>query len=97
MIQPKSETEDLFLLISTNCETINKQTHREPEETLESRLSQPRETFHFNPLISTISIEGSLMIGLTSVELYIFIFNITDENNNFEFYTETFVEIVLKS
>ena len=32
------------------------QTHRTAEETLEYKMTKPRETFHFNP---AISIEGS--------------------------------------
>ena len=35
MIRPKNETEDLLLSITKNCETIIKQTHRKPEETLD--------------------------------------------------------------
>ena len=31
----KNETEDLSLSITKNCETLFKQTHRKPEETLE--------------------------------------------------------------
>ena len=43
--------------------------------------NKSRETFHFNP---PILIEGSWMLGLTSLEVYISIFNITKENNKFE-------------
>ena len=32
------------------------------------------------------------MQGLTSLEVYISIFNITEENNKFELYTDTFDE-----
>ena len=46
-------------------------------------MIKPRETFHFNP---PISIEGSWMIGLKDLELYNSIFNITEENNEFELY-----------
>ena len=40
MMQPKSETEDLLLSISKNCETFIKQTHRKAVETLEFKLTQ---------------------------------------------------------
>ena len=83
MIQPKNQTEDLLLSITKNCEMLLKQTHRKPKETLEFKMINPRETFHFNPLIL---IEGSWMIGLTSLEVYNSITNIT-ENNEFEHYT----------
>ena len=35
MVRPKNEIEGLLLSISENCETLIKQTHRKPEETLE--------------------------------------------------------------
>ena len=53
MIRPKNATADLLLLITENCETLTKRTHREAEETLEIKMTEPRETFHFNP-----SVEG---------------------------------------
>ena len=46
-----------------NCETPNKQTHTKPQETLELKFTQPRETFSFKP---PISIERSWMIRLPS-------------------------------
>ena len=83
MTRPKNETEDLLLSITKNCETLIKQTHRKAEETLELKMTKPRETFHFN---QPISIEGSWMLGLTSLEVYNSIFKITEENNKFELY-----------
>ena len=46
-------------------------------------MVKPRETFHFKP---PISIEGEWMIGLTDLEVYNSIFNITEENNKFKLY-----------
>ena len=86
MIRPKNETEDLLLSISKNCETLINQTHRKPEETLDFKMIKPRETFHFRPLIQ---IQGSWMIGLTSLEVYNSIFNLTEENNKFELYRDS--------
>ena len=83
IIQPKKQTEDLLLSITKNCETLIDQTHRKPEETLEFKMNKPREMFHFKP---PISIEGSWMIGLTDLEVYNSIFNITKENNKFKLY-----------
>ena len=83
MIQPKNETEDLLLSITKNCETLIEQTHRKPEETLEFKMIKPRESFHFKP---PIQIKGDWMIGLTDLEVYNSIFNITEENNKFELY-----------
>ena len=83
MIQPKNQTENLLLSITKNCETLIEQTHRKTEETLEFKTIKPRETFHFKP---PISIEGSWMIGLTDLEVYNSIFNITEENNKLQIY-----------
>ena len=82
MIRPKNETEDLLLSITKNCETLIYQTHRKPEETLEFKISKPRETFHFKP---PTSIEGSWMIGLTSLEVYNSIFNLKKPITNLNF------------
>ena len=87
MIRPKNETEDLLLSITKNCETLIDQTHRKPEETLEFKMIKPRETFHFNP---PIHFKGDWMMGITDLELYNSIFDITEENNKFELYTDTF-------
>ena len=67
MIEPKNETEDSLQSISKNCETLKKQAYRKAEETIELKLTNPRETFHFNPRIPN---EGSWIIGLTSLEVY---------------------------
>ena len=86
MIRPKNETEDLLLSITKNCETLINQTHREPKETLEFKMDKSRQTFHFNP---PIQIQGDWMIGLTDLEVYNSIFNITEENIKFEIYRDT--------
>ena len=83
MIRPKNQTEVLILSITKNCETLIENTHRKAEETLEFKMVKPRETFHFKP---PISIEVEWMIGLTDLEVYNSIFDITEENNNFKLY-----------
>ena len=86
MIRPKNETEDLLLSITKNCETLIEQTHRKAEETLEFKMNKSRETFQFS---QPIQIQGDWMIGLTDLEVYNSIFNITEENNKFEIYRDT--------
>ena len=81
MIQPRNKSEDLLLLHTKNCETLIEQTHRKAEETLEHKMTKPRETFHYNP---PIQIKEDWMIGFLRLEVYISIFNITEENTNFE-------------
>ena len=89
IIQPKNETENLLLSITKNCETLIEQTHRKAEETLEFKMNKSRETFHFKP---PIQIKGDWMIGLIDLEVYNSTFNITNQNNKFELYTDTFDE-----
>ena len=83
MIRPKNETEDLLLSITKHCETLIQQTHRKPEEVLEFKMIESRETFYFKP---PIQIKGDWMIGLTDLEVYNSIFNITEENNKLNLY-----------
>ena len=73
MIKPESETQDLLLSITKNCETLIEQTHIKAEETLEFKMIKPRETFDFNP---PIQIKRDWMIGLISLELYNSIFSV---------------------
>ena len=83
IIRPKNETENLLLSITKNCETLIEQTHTKSQETLEFKMIEPRETFHFKP---PIQIQGHWMIGLTNLEVYNSTFNITEENNKFKLY-----------
>ena len=83
MIRPKNETDSLLLSITKNCETLIEQTHRKPEEILEFKMNKSRESFHFKP---PIQIKGDWMLGLTDLEVYNSIFNITEENNKFKLY-----------
>ena len=83
MTRPKNQTEDLLLSITKKCETLIKQTHRKAEETLDFKMIKPRQIFHFNPPIQT---KEYWMLGLLDLEVYNSIFNITEENNKFQFY-----------
>ena len=86
LTRPKNEIEDLLLSITKNGEKLVEQTHRKPEETLEFKMTKPRDTFHFNP---PIQIKEDWILRLTDLELYNSIFNITKENNKFDFSTDT--------
>ena len=46
-------------------------------------MAKPRATFHFKP---SIQVKGDWVIGLTELEVYNSIFNITEENNKFKLY-----------
>ena len=93
MIKPKNETEDFLLSITEICELLIKQIHRKAEETLEFKLSRSRHLFPFNP---PISVEGSWMVGLSSLEVYNSIFNVAEVNNKFELYTDAFDDFVFE-
>ena len=82
IVRPKFLTEDLLLSITKICETLIEQAHRKAEETLEFKITNPRQTFHFNPVIE---VTEDWMIGLSSLEVYIF-FNINTTNNQFKLY-----------
>ena len=84
IIRPKNETEGLLLSITKNCERLIEPTHRKAEGTLKFRVTKSRKKFHFIP---PIQIERDWMIGLTSLEVYNSIFNITEQNNKFKLYT----------
>ena len=83
MVQLKNETEDILLSNTKNCETPNKQTHTRPEETLEFKMTKSRELFSF---YSRIQMNGDWMLGLTSLEVYNSISNLTEETNKFKLY-----------
>ena len=51
MIRHKTETEDLLLSSSKNCQKKVEQTHGKSEETLKFKMIKPRESFYFNPPI----------------------------------------------
>ena len=86
-IQPEKNRRFINFATKT-CQMLIEQTYREAEETLESKLIKPRETFSFKP---PISIEGSCMIGSLNLEIYIFVFNLTEKKIS-ELYTDTFDE-----
>ena len=46
-------------------------------------MTKPIETFHFNP---PVEVKEYWIIGLTDLEVYKSIFNITEENKKFELY-----------
>ena len=62
------------------------QTNRKPEETLEFKMNRSRETFNFRP---PIHVRGDWMLGVTDLEVYNSICNITEETNKFELYRDT--------
>ena len=52
LIRPRNESKDLLLSITKICVKLFKQTHTKPPETLEFKLTKPKEMFSFEPLVS---------------------------------------------
>ena len=73
----------MFGKLVEKYQTLFEQTRRKAEETLDFKMNKLKEIFHFKP---PIPIERSWMIGLTDLEVYNSIFNITEENTKFELY-----------
>ena len=61
------------------CETLVKQTHTEPQETLEFKTTTPREIFSFK---TSISVEGFWTIGIKNLEVYTCVFNKEEKKSN---------------
>ena len=55
-------------------------------------MIKPIETFHFKP---PLQVKGDWMIGLTNLEVYNSIFNITKENNKLQLYNFADENLVL--
>ena len=66
--------------ITKNCEKIIEQTHRKAEETLEFKMTKPKETFLFNPPFQK---KGDWMMGFVDLEIYYSFYIINTINNKF--------------
>ena len=63
LFRTRNESEDPIFSTNKNSETFNKQVHRKPQETLECKLTQPREVFSFKQSIN-LGVDSKWMIGL---------------------------------
>ena len=73
---------ELLLLIKNHTDTLIEQSKTDPQETLEIKMDKQMQTFSFNPPITLIG-EGKCLVGVTSFECKVSVFNITYENNSF--------------
>ena len=73
---------DLLLLIKKHRDTLIEQTKTKPQETLEFKMNEQKETFSFSPRIN-LSEEEKWPLRATSVECTNSVFIIIDENNSF--------------
>ena len=73
--------ESLLLSIAKSNQEIVENTHSKPQETLEFKMKKQKESFSFDiPLI----LNEKWMMGVTSLEVYNTVYNITNSNNKLE-------------
>ena len=73
---------ELLLLIKKHTDTLIEQTKTKPQETLEFKMNEQKQTFSFNPPINLLE-EGKWLLAVSSLECTNSVFNITIENNSF--------------
>ena len=73
--------ESLLLSIAKSNQEIVENTHSKPQETLEFKMTKQKESFSFDvPLL----LPERWMMGVTSLEVYNTVYNITEKNNKLE-------------
>ena len=73
--------ESLLLSIAKSNQEIVENTHSKPQETLEFKMNKQKESFSFDvPLI----LNEKWMMGVTSLEVYNTVYNITEKNNKLQ-------------
>ena len=73
---------ELLLLIKKHTDTLIKQTKTKPQETLEFKMNNQKQTFSFSPPINLFE-EDKWLLAVSSFECTNSVFNITDDNNSF--------------
>ena len=62
---------------------IVENTHSKPQETLEFKMNKQKESFSFDV---PLDLPEQWMMGVTSLEVYITVYNITEKNNKINFF-----------
>ena len=73
--------ESLHLNIAKSNQEIVKITHSKPQETLEFKMPKQKESFSFDV---PLELPEKWMMGVTSLEVYNTVFNITEKNNKLD-------------
>ena len=73
--------ESLFLSIAKSNLDIVENTLSKPQETLEFKMNKQKESFSFDV---SLELPEQLMMGVTSLEVYNSVYNITNKNNSFQ-------------
>ena len=73
--------ESLFLSLAKSNLDIVENTLSKPQETLEFKMNKQKESFSFDV---PLELPEQWMMGVTSLEVYNSVYNITNENNSFQ-------------
>ena len=73
--------ESLLLNIAKSNQEIVENTHSKPQETLEFKMTKQKESFSFDV---SLLLPEKWMMGVTSLEVYNTVYNITEKNNKLE-------------
>ena len=73
---------ELLLLIKKHTDTLFQQTSTKPQETLEFKKNNQKQSFSFSPPIYLFE-EDKWLLAVSSFECTNSVFNITDDNNSF--------------
>ena len=76
--------ESLLLSIAKSNQEIVENTHSKPQETLEFKMNKQKESFSFD---IPLELPEQWMMGVTSLEVYNTVYNITEKNNKLKFFT----------
>ena len=75
--------ESLLLSIAKPNQEIVENTHSKQQETLELKMNKQKESFSFDV---PLDLPEQWMMGVTSLEVYITVYNITEKNNKIKFF-----------
>ena len=73
--------ESLLLSIAKSNQEIVENTHSKPQETLEFKMTKQKESFSFDV---SLLLPEKWMMGVTSLEVYNTVYNITEKNNKLQ-------------
>ena len=73
--------ESLLLSIAKSNQEIVENTHSKPQETLEFKMTKQKESFSFDV---PLELPEKWMMGVTSLEVYNTVYNITEKNNKLQ-------------
>ena len=73
--------ESLLLNIAKSNQEIVENTQSKPQETLEFEMTKQKESFSFDV---PLNLEEKWMMGVTSLEVYNSVYNITEKNNKLQ-------------